>query len=265
MTLKIETRFAFATDQPTDVLLQFAAAADAPGQAVRAADTRLSQPLPVRSLPGESGIGERLLLPVTGPLEVVYHAEVAVSRTEPALALLEPVAAHDLPPEAVPYLLESRYCLAEQVTGLVEAEFGGLCGGARIAAMAAWIAARLSYVPGSSTTETTSADTLGSGQGVCRDYAHVLIALARASQIPARYVACYAPRVAPQDFHAVAEVYLAGPGAVGGGWHMVDATGMAEPALTAIIGVGRDAADVSFLTSFGPSCFLSSGVAVRAV
>lgn len=87
--------------------------------------------------------------------------------------------------------------------------------------------------------------------------------LARASTIPARYVACYAPGVDPPDFHAVAEVFLADPEHEDGGtWQIVDATGMADPVKTVKIGVGRDAADVSFLTSFGPNRFISSNVGV---
>ncbi|MEL6878390.1 MAG: transglutaminase-like domain-containing protein, partial [Pseudomonadota bacterium] len=97
-----------------------------------------------------------------------------------------------------------------------------------------------------------------------RDYAHVLVAMARASVIPARYVACYAPDVTPQDFHAVAQVFLANPDAPDGGkWHLVDATGMAKPSETVTIGVGRDASDVSFLTTFGPASFEHSEVRVE--
>ena len=69
--------------------------------------------------------------------------------------------------------------------------------------------------------------------------------MARAVGIPARYASVYAPNVTPQDFHAVAQVYL------DGAWHFVDPTGMAHASDTLLIGVGRDAADVSFLTSFG--------------
>jgi transglutaminase-like putative cysteine protease len=83
----------------------------------------------------------------------------------------------------------------------------------------------------------------------------VLITLARASGIPARYASVYAPGVEPQDFHAVAEVFLADPGGQGGLWHLVDATGMAQPGNMVKIGVGRDAADVSFLSNFGPCQF----------
>ena len=80
---------------------------------------------------------------------------------------------------------------------------------------------------GASNSETGALDSFVERRGVCRDYAHVMIALARSAHIPARMASVYALRVAPQDFHAVAEVYLDGD------WHMVDATGMTRPAETA--------------------------------
>ena len=90
-----------------------------------------------------------------------------------------------------------------------------------------------------------------------------MVTLARASAIPARYVSCYAPGVDPPDFHAVAEVFLADPAVPGGGaWHLVDATEMADPAETVKIGVGRDAADVSFMTVFGDARFEDKEVSV---
>ena len=99
--------------------------------------------------------------------------------------------------------------------------------------------------PAPATSSTTAVDTFLERKGICRDYAHAMIALARASQIPARIASVYAPDVDPSDFHAVAEVWL------GGAWHLVDATGMATPGSMARIGVGRDAADISFMTVFG--------------
>ena len=76
---------------------------------------------------------------------------------------------------------------------------------------------KLAYVPGSSGPHTTALDSFIERRGICRDYAHILIALARASTIPARYVACYAPGVDPPDFHAVAEVFLNDPESYEGG------------------------------------------------
>ena len=103
---------------------------------------------------------------------------------------------------------------------------------------------------------TTALDTFASREGVCRDYAHLLVALARAAEIPARCVAAYAPDVTPPDFHAVAELWL------DGGWHLVDATGMASPAEIARICVGRDATDIAFMTVFGTAQLIAQRVRV---
>lgn len=139
-------------------------------------------------------------------------------------------------------------------------------GGARVALMRDWIASEIAYEPGSSTADTTALDTFVERRGVCRDFAHVMIAFARASAIPARYVSCFAPGVEPPDFHALAEVFLADPARPGGGaWHMVDPTGMADPASTAKIGVGHDAADVSFMTVFGTADYGDHEVRVTPV
>jgi transglutaminase-like putative cysteine protease len=82
-----------------------------------------------------------------------------------------------------------------------------------------------------------------------------MIELARAADVPARYASVYALRASPPDFHAVAEVFL------GGEWHIIDPTGMASARDTAIIGIGRDAGDVAFLTAFGP--LMMNGLSVR--
>ena len=106
---------------------------------------------------------------------------------------------------------------------------------------------------------TGALDTLVSREGVCRDFAHVMIALLRASAIPARFVSVYAPGVQPQDFHAVAEIFLDGT------WYLADATGMARPEAMAKIGVGRDAADVPFLTAYGNAEMQTQQIEVTAL
>jgi len=115
-----------------------------------------------------------------------------------------------------------------------------------------WIARHYRYVPGTSTASTTAIDSFVERRGVCRDFAHTMLCFARAAAIPARFASGYAPGVKPQDFHAVAEVWLI-DGDGNGGWHVVDATGMADAASFARIAVGRDAGDASFLTSYGPA------------
>lgn len=254
MAIDISARFAFSLDGLRDVLLQFEAAA-IPEQRVLASHTEMSKAEHIARVSAQDDIGERIWLQVEGRFEVTYTAKVEVSRLLADVTTLRKLELHELPAETVQYLFDSRYCPADRFQPFVEAEFGGCDGGARILAIRDWIAGNFSYEQ-VSTSSTTALDSFVERRGVCRDYAHVLVTLARASAIPARYVSCYAPGVDPPDFHAVAEVFLADPTIPGGGaWHLVDATGMAEPADTVKIGVGRDAADVSFMTVFGEAAF----------
>jgi transglutaminase-like putative cysteine protease len=254
MPIAISARFAFSVERLSDVLLQFEAAA-IPEQRIRDAHCTMSAAEHIARIAAQDDIGERIWLHVNGRFEVSYTATAEVDRLVAEVGTLDRLEPHELPAEAVQYLLDSRYCPADRFQPFVEAEFGGTAGGARIAAIRDWIAGNFSYEP-VSTTSTTALDSFVERRGICRDYAHVLVTLARASAIPARYVSCYAPGVDPPDFHAVAEVFLADPGVPGGGaWQLVDATGMADPAETVKIGVGRDAADVSFMTVFGDARF----------
>lgn len=250
--LAITATLRFTAPHPVDCLLQVEAAPTGEQQIISGVTT-LPASMPVKRVPAQDGVGERFWITAQDEVTITYEAEVAISRPPADLALLAQAAKPSLPGEAVQYLFDSRYCAGESFQSFVEDEFGGLSGGARIAAMREWIARHFTYAPGSSGAHTTARDSFVERRGVCRDYAHVLVAFARASGIPARYASCYAPDVTPQDFHAIAEVFLTGP--VGGRWVPVDATGMADPQATALIGVGRDAADVSFLTSFGPVAF----------
>ena len=266
MTLSIEASFRFRADQPTDVLLQFEAAA-IPEQRLSQVETRFSSDAEISRVPAQDAIGERVWACVEGEFEASHRATVELDRiVVPDLAKLDQLAAHELPGEAVEYLFDSRYCPADRFQSFVTEQFGALRGGAAVVAMHDWIAQHFTYTPGSSDTNTTALDSFVERHGICRDYAHVMVTFARAAGIPARFVSCYGPRVTPQDFHAVAEVFLADPSIQhGGAWHLVDATGMASADEIVKIGVGRDAADVSFLTSFGATEFLAKSVSVQVL
>lgn len=265
MPIDISARFSFSLDRLSDVLLQFEAAR-IPEQRVHSAHCNMSKAEHIARIAAQDDIGERIWLHVEGQFQVEYTARVTVNRLLADIGTLGRLDPHELPAEAVQYLFDSRYCPADRFQPFVEAEFGGTSGGARVLAIRDWIAGNFAYVPGCSDTNTTALDSFVERRGICRDYAHVLITMARASAIPARYVSAYAPGVDPPDFHAVAEVFLSDPTVPGGGaWHLVDATGMANPAETVKIGVGRDAADVSFMTVFGEARFESKDVSVRKV
>ena len=124
--------------------------------------------------------------------------------------------------------------------------------------MSSWVGTRLRYVPGGSGPTDGAVHTLLRRQGVCRDYAHLVVALPRALGVPARVAAVYAPGLEPMDFHAVVEA------AVDGCWRVVDATLLAPRASLVRIATGRDAADTAFLSIYGGAATLV-GTEVMAV
>lgn len=258
MNLQISVQLDYAFAQPSDILLQIEVAA-IPGQTIEHAQIAVTPPGDLARVPAQDHVGERIWLTKHGRMQVEYEAALAIHRPAPDWAQLPVAPLVSLPGEAVPYLFPSRYCPSNRFVDLVESEFAGLAGGARIAAMRDWLQDHLSYEPGHSDAQTTAVDTYLARAGVCRDYAHLMIALARAADIPARIASVYAPGVDPPDFHAVAEVFL------GDSWHLVDATGMASAPEMAVVGVGRDIGDVAFLTAFGPLEMVGQSVSVRAV
>ncbi|MHA6344052.1 transglutaminase-like domain-containing protein [Roseivivax sp. CAU 1761] len=243
MLLKIDVTLDYALPAAADCLVQIKAAA-LTDQRVLSETLETGRTAP-RATPAEDGIGERLWVRAERDLVWQYHAEVAVEREAADIAALTAAAPGDLPPEVVKYLFPSRYCPSDKFLSFVATEYGGLTGGAQIAALRDFVARHFAYVPGASNAETSALETFVLRQGVCRDFAHMLITLARAATVPARFASVYAPGVTPPDFHAVAEVWL------GGAWHLIDPTGMAHAGDMARICVGRDATDVAFLTSYG--------------
>lgn len=257
MELEISVTLEYQLAAPTDVLMQIEAA-DLPDQRLLASRLETSDVEHFARVTADDGIGERIWLRADGAFRCDYTSRVSVERAAPDISGLQSLPPHLLPGDAVRYLMPSRFCPSDEFQSFVAAEFGYCDGGARIAAMRDWIAGAFSYVPGSSNAQTTALDSFVQRQGVCRDYAHVMITLARAATIPARFASVYAPGVTPQDFHAVAEVYL------DGAWHLVDPTGMAPADTIARIGVGPDASGVAFLSFFGQSTLTSQTVAVSA-
>jgi len=244
MILNIKVDLDYDVDGPSSLLLHIEAAAEE-RQKLIATSIDIADPTWFGRVPAEEAIGERIWLEIGNRLICHYAAKVEIDRPSVDIAGLDQVLVHELPGDVVKYLMGSRYIPTEKFQSVATGDFGDLSGGARVLAMRDWIEENFSYVPGASDESTTAVDTFLERKGICRDYAHAMIALARASQIPARIASVYAPDVDPPDFHAVAEVWL------GGAWHLVDATGMATPGSMARIGVGRDAADISFMTVFG--------------
>ena len=158
------------------------------------------------------------------------------------------------PQELLEATRPSRYVDSDRLVALATAETGGAQGLELARAVTAWVGRRLAYVPGSSRPTDAASDTLLAGQGVCRDYAHLVAGILRARDVPARVTAVYAPGLSPMDFHAVAEAW------VEGAWHLLDATGLAPRSSLVRIATGRDTADTAFLTTTGPVTLLGQEV-----
>lgn len=161
------------------------------------------------------------------------------------------------PLDLIRYVRPSRYCESDHLLPTSYAEFGGLEGSALVSAVRQWVAGELRYVSGSSRHTDGAVQTLLARRGVCRDYAHLVVSLLRAKDVPARLAAVYAPGLSPMDFHAVAEAY------VDGAWQVVDATGLAPLSTMVRIATGRDASDTAFLSTVGGSLQLT-GMEVTA-
>lgn len=185
-----------------------------------------------------------------GPLKIAYEAEVELRHHVGQPEHIQEMRIADLPTEVLPYLYPSRYCESDKLQQLANDLFGHLPQGyRRVEGIRRWVNERTRFTSGSSSFTTSAIDTYQQQVGVCRDFAHLMIALCRALNIPARFCSGLDygadPALGPTDFHAYVEVFL------GGRWYIFDPSGTAIPMGFVRIGTGRDAADISFATIFG--------------
>jgi transglutaminase-like putative cysteine protease len=194
---------------------------------------------------------QRLMTPV-GKFDIRTEAWVETSDTI-AVAPGAPLTAIEfLPDWILQFLLPSRYCQSDQLFDLAtEISVDYAPGYDQVEAIRAWIHDRIEYQYGTSNASTSALDTAQQRVGVCRDFAHLGIALCRALDIPARMVAGYLYQLEPMDLHAWFEAYLNGQ------WYTFDATQLEPRGNRVTIAYGRDAADVALTTQFGSASSLN--------
>jgi transglutaminase-like putative cysteine protease len=217
----------------SDVILSLAVAAATPLFTETLTCLRDGEPVPVTELIDRHGARLHRVRADAGSYVVRYDAVIAADR------LPEPLD----PVDVIRYLRPSRYAESDRIASFAAQTFGGAQGFELLDRVVDWVSNTLSYVPGSSVGTDSAMSTFASSEGVCRDYAHLTIALLRARDLPARMVSVYAPGLSPMDFHAVVEAY------VDGAWYVVDATRLAPRQSLVRIATGRDASDVAFLTN----------------
>lgn len=172
-------------------------------------------------------------------------------------APLTPV--QDLPDEVLQYLLPSRYCQSDLFTENAASYTGNaLMGYNQVDAIRQWIHDHVTYQYGASNESTSAVDTNRDLSGVCRDFAHLGIAITRALGIPARMVFGYLHGLDPMDLHAWFEAF------VGGRWYTFDATQDGPRGNRVVIAYGRDAADIAQMSQYGPMEISAQNVWVNA-
>ena len=199
-----------------------------------------------------------------GPLKLAYDATVDLSHhvAEPGRIGEVPVAR--LPAQVLSYIYPSRYCESDRLHKLAMREFGQQWQGyGRVQAIRDWVLQHTTFASNTSNSNTSAVDTLLETVGVCRDFAHLMIALCRAINIPARFTTGIDygadPALGPPDFHAYVEAWL------GDRWYLFDPSGTAIPMGFVRLGTGRDAADVAFATIFGTVTSSAPRIAIEAI
>jgi transglutaminase-like putative cysteine protease len=155
----------------------------------------------------------------------------------------------------LPYLNPSRYCQSDKLYRLAHNLFGYIDNPfEQVVTLTDWIHNNVQYLSGYSNAQTSAFDTVTEQVGVCRDFAHLGIALCRALTIPARYFTGFAYHLKPADFHACFEAYL------GDNWVLFDATKLVPLNGLIKIATGRDAADTAIANIFGGVTFTAMEV-----
>jgi transglutaminase-like putative cysteine protease len=185
-----------------------------------------------------------------GPLHIGYKATVDIKHHIGNPDEINETPVSLLPLSALTYIYPSRYCQSDRLGTLAAKEFGEMPKGyRRVEAIQNWVRSQVTFKGNTSNSATSALDTLTDRVGVCRDFAHLMIAICRALSIPARFTTGIDygadPALGPTDFHAYVEVYLDKR------WYIFDPSGTAIPMGFVRLGTGRDAADVSFATIFG--------------
>ena len=199
-----------------------------------------------------------------GPLTVSYNATVDLNHYVEQPGNIAEIPVSQLPTSVLGYIYPSRYCQSDRLLRLATREFGHWQQGySRVQGIRDWVQQRIQFAQNTSNSNTSAVDTLLETVGVCRDFAHLMIALCRAVNIPARFTTGIDygadPALGPTDFHAYVEVYL------GGRWYIFDPSGTAIPMGFVRFGTGRDAADVAFATIFGPVQSHAPRITIEAI
>lgn len=247
MKFHVTSELHYAVQTPSTFVLNVHALRT-PSQSVLKESLKLEPNLPFEEFESQSGENRFVRLATGTAKELVVKYDALVEREHELVDhhKLKPVAVKRMDSSVIPFLFPSRYCQSDKLSRLAWKMFGEISDAyERVAAISDWIYDNVEYVLGSTDAQTSAFDTITERAGVCRDFAHLGIALCRALTIPARYFTGYAHQLTPPDFHACFEAYI------GERWLLFDATRLAPLNGLVRIATGRDAADAAVATIFG--------------
>ncbi len=188
----------------------------------------------------------RIALTTAGALTISYKAFVDNYFVINDYSDQQLISVAQLDPSVFQYLYPSRYCQSDKLYRFANTKFGSILNPfSKVIALTNWINGNVEYLSGSTNSQTSAYDTVTELAGVCRDFAHLGIALCRALTIPARYFTGYAYQLQPPDFHACFEAYI------GNEWVLFDATKLVPLNGLVKIATGRDAAETAVASLFG--------------
>lgn len=247
MKFKVSAKIAFEATSPSTLLLNVQPY-NFGQQTVIEEAFDLDPELKMQELLSGSGEKRFKIIEIPDPCHISLHYKATVENEIKIIPAeeLDDVPINRMPATALSYLNASRYCQSDRLHKFANNMFGDIENGfEKCLAICDWIHQQVEYCGGHTTAQTSAYDTITEQVGVCRDFAHLGIALCRALTIPARYLTCYAYQLQPPDFHACFEAYL------GGHWIIFDATKLAPANGLIKIATGPDAAETAFASTFG--------------
>lgn len=249
MWLKTSCELKFSIEIPTPFILMLRPRSGAV-QWVASEEYWLFPRIPAFEFSDDYGnLCQRLVAP-PGPFTISTSARVMTAEGVDRIPGGPFVDIQALPDNVLKYLLPSRYCESD-CFGEMARDITASCapGYDQVEAIEQWVRTAFRYEPGSSFLSLSAVEVNQQQSGVCRDLAHLSIALCRGLSIPARMVVGYLHELEPMDLHAWFEAYIADR------WYTFDATQAVKKGGYVAIGYGRDAADVAVYNQFGPTVY----------
>lgn len=262
MQFKVSSELAYEVKSPSTFIFNILAS-KTPNQKVLQESLILDPQIPFEEFTSQDESTRFLRVKVKDNIsfKISYNATVDVQyRFVNQAHAQEDVKVEYLDADLIPFLFPSRYCQSDRLQRLAYKEFGQIDDVySKVAAISNWIYNNVEYLSGSTNASTSAVDTILERAGVCRDFAHLGIALCRSLSIPARYFTGYAFQLNPPDFHACFEAYI------NDRWIFFDPTRLVAINGLVKIANGRDAADAAVASIFGNTICTLMNVQCEAI